>query len=228
MMLCKWEELPEFMKTEEVKPYYDSLDKKRFQLLIKRVFDIVVSGIMLILLSPLFIVLAILIKVDSKGPVFYRQERITQYGGIFRIHKFRSMVDNADQNGPLITTNNDSRITNIGNFIRKYKIDEFGQLIDVFVGDMSFVGTRPEVKKYVNKYTNEMFATLLLPAGITSTASLMHKDEAEEITKNLDVDDIYINKLLPMKMKSNLKDIKEFSVYKDVLLCFKTIIVVMS
>ena len=166
MLLRKWEDIPEFMRNEEVKKYYDILDKKRFNLMLKRFFDIVISVLLFIILSPVFLVLAIWIKTDSSGPIFYRQERVTQYGRTFRIYKFRTMVSNADQIGSLVTTQYDSRITKVGEKIRKCRLDEIPQLINILTGDMSFVGTRPEVQKYVDAYTDEMKATLLLPAGV--------------------------------------------------------------
>ena len=160
MLLRKWKDIPEFMKNEEVRKYYDILNKKRFSLILKRFFDIVMSMILLLILSPIFLVLAIWIKIDSQGPVFYRQERVTQYGKIFRIFKFRTMISNADQIGALVTTQNDTRITKVGEKIRKCRLDEIPQLINILIGDMSFVGTRPEVRKYVDAYTDEMKATL--------------------------------------------------------------------
>ena len=159
MILIKYEKLPENLKNEKVKEYYDILSKKKISLVIKRIFDIIVALILLILLSPIILILAIMIKIDSKGPVFYRQERITTYGKIFRIFKFRTMVQNADKVGTLVTVGNDSRITRVGKLIRKVRLDELPQLINVLKGEMTFVGTRPEVKKYVDKYTEEMKAT---------------------------------------------------------------------
>ena len=215
MILRKWENLPKEMQIPEVKEYYDLLSKKKFQLALKRFFDIVVSFTLLALLSPLFIILAIAIKLDSKGPVFYRQTRITQYGEEFRIFKFRSMVTDADK-GSLLTVGGDSRITKTGKFIRKYKLDEFSQLIDVFRGTMTFVGTRPEVPKYVEKYTPEMMATLLLPAGITSEASVYYKDENELLDAAEDVEKTYLEVVLPDKMKYNLAAIRSFSFLDDI------------
>ena len=215
MILRKWENLPKEMQIPEVKEYYDLLSKKKFQLALKRLFDIVVSFTLLALLSPLFIILAIAIKLDSKGPVFYRQTRITQYGEEFRIFKFRSMVTDADK-GSLLTVGGDSRITKTGKFIRKYKFDEFSQLIDVFRGTMTFVGTRPEVPKYVEKYTPEMMATLLLPAGITSEASVYYKDENELLDAAEDVEKTYLEVVLPDKMKYNLAAIRSFSFLDDI------------
>lgn len=228
MYLKKWEDIPEFMRNDEVKRYYDILSKKRFSLILKRFFDIIMSFILLIILSPVFLILAIWIKVDSQGSVFYRQERITQYGKTFRIFKFRTMVSNADKIGTLVTTQNDSRITKVGEKIRKCRLDEIPQLINIFVGDMSFVGTRPEVQKYVDAYTDEMKATLLLPAGVTSLASIRYRDEDEIIKQETDrgktVDQAYIEDVLPEKMKYNLEYIKSFTITKDVNLCVKTVI----
>lgn len=224
----KWNELPEFMKNEEVKTYYNILQKKKTSLMLKRVFDIIVSILMIILLSPVLIAISIWIKLDSKGPVFYRQERITQYGRVFRIYKFRTMVTGADKIGTLVTTKNDSRITRVGEKIRKCRLDEIPQLFNILFGDMSFVGTRPEVKKYVDVYTDEMMATLLLPAGVTSLASIQYRDEDEILAKYVDeehsVDEVYVEKILPDKMKYNLKYLKSFSIVEDIVLCVKTVI----
>lgn len=224
----KWNELPEFMKNEEVKKYYNILQKKKASLMLKRIFDIIVSIFMIILLSPLLIAVSIWIKLDSKGPVFYRQERITQYGRVFRIFKFRTMVTGADKIGTLVTTKNDSRITRVGEKIRKCRLDEIPQLFNILLGDMSFVGTRPEVKKYVDVYTDEMMATLLLPAGVTSLASIQYRDEDEILAKYVDeehsVDEVYVEKILPDKMKYNLKYLKSFSIVEDIVLCVKTVI----
>lgn len=224
----KWNELPEFMKNEEVKTYYNILQKKKTSLMLKRGFDIIVSILMIILLSPVLIAVSIWIKLDSKGPVFYRQERITQYGRVFRIYKFRTMVTGADKIGTLVTTKNDSRITRVGEKIRKCRLDEIPQLFNILLGDMSFVGTRPEVKKYVDAYTNEMMATLLIPAGVTSLASIQYRDEDEILAKYVNeehsVDEVYVEKILPDKMKYNLKYLKSFSIVEDIVLCVKTVI----
>ena len=226
-MLKKYDDLPKFLKNKEIKKYYDILNKKRGYLFFKRMFDIIFSFILLIIRLPIFIILGIIIKIDSKGPVFYRQERVTKYGKIFKIFKFRTMAINADK-GSLITVNEDNRITRIGKKIRNSRVDEIPQLINILIGDMSFVGTRPEVKKYVDLYTNEMMATLLMPAGVTSRASINYKDEAEIIEKYLQkekkVDDIYVKKILPEKMKYNLKYIKKCSIVEDIKICIKTIV----
>lgn len=228
MYLKKWEDIPEFMRNDEVKRYYDILNKKKGQLVIKRMFDMMMSFFMLILLSPVFLILAVWIKVDSKGTVFYRQERITQYGRVFRIFKFRTMVSNADQIGSLVTTQNDSRITKVGEKIRKCRLDEIPQLINILLGDMSFVGTRPEVQKYVDAYSDEMKATLLLPAGVTSLASINYRDEdeilEEKTSQGKSIDEAYIEDVLPEKMKFNLEYLHHFNIAKDVSLCVKTVI----
>lgn len=203
-MLCQWDELPMEMQNPEVKIYYDILVKKRNQLLLKAVFDKITALCLLIFLSPVFLLLALLIKADSKGPVFFRQERVTQYGRPFRIYKFRTMVDHAEKLGTQVTTQSDSRITNIGNKLRGCRLDELPQLINILKGEMSFVGTRPEVMKYVKAYTPEMMATLLLPAGVTSDASIAYKDEEKLLADTDNADETYIQVVLPQKMKFNL------------------------
>lgn len=227
MLIKDWDELPDFMRNDEVKPYYESLKRKQGQLILKRCFDVVCSLILIILLSPVFLIIAIWIKMDSKGPIFYRQERITQYGRTFRIFKFRTMVINADKIGTLVTTKNDARITRVGEKIRKYRIDEIPQLFNVLTGDMSFVGTRPEVKKYVNAYTKEMYATLLLPAGITSLASIKFKDEDEILCKCVAtdkmIDIVYIREILPEKMVNNLHLLYKFSLFDEMKILIDTL-----
>lgn len=226
-MLKNWNELPEYMRTDEVRPYYDLLQKKKISLFFKRVFDIVVSLIMIILCSPFLLIISTLIMKDSKGGVFYRQERVTQYGRVFRIFKFRTMVKNADQIGTQVTVSNDSRITKIGSKLRNCRLDELPQLFNIFIGDMTFVGTRPESVHYVKSYTNEMYATLLLPAGVTSEASIEYKDEADLLDQADDVDSVYINEVLPEKMKYNLNSIKEFSFFKEIATMFRTVFAVL-
>ena len=216
------------MQTEAVKPYYEILQKKQIGLIFKRLFDIVVSLIMLLILSPVFLVLAIAIKLDSKGPVFYRQVRVTQYGKEFRIFKFRTMVNNADKIGSQVTVGGDSRITRVGKVIRECRLDEIGQLLNILGGSMTFVGTRPEVPKYVEKYTSEMWATLLLPAGVTSEASIRYKDEAALLDAAEDVDATYIQDVLPGKMKYNLRSIQEYSFFKDIKTMFQTVFAVVE
>ena len=227
-MLKNWNKLPEYMRTDEVRPYYDLLQRKKLSLFFKRVFDIVVSLIMIILCSPILLIISILIVKDSKGGVFYRQERVTQYGRVFRIFKFRTMVQNADQIGTQVTVSNDSRITKVGSKLRDCRLDELPQLFNIFLGDMTFVGTRPESVHYVKSYTNEMYATLLLPAGVTSEASIEYKDEADLLDKADDVDCVYINEVLPEKMKYNLNSIKEFSFFKEIATMFRTVFAVLD
>ena len=216
------------MQTEAVKPYYEILQKKQIGLIFKRLFDIVVSLIMLLILSPVFLILAIAIKLDTEGPVFYRQVRVTQYGKEFRIFKFRTMVNNADKIGSQVTVGGDSRITRVGKVIRECRLDEIGQLLNILGGSMTFVGTRPEVPKYVEKYTPEMWATLLLPAGVTSEASIRYKDEAALLDAAEDVDATYIQDVLPGKMKYNLRSIQEYSFFKDIETMFQTVFAVVE
>ena len=228
MRIIKWGKLPSEMQTEEVRKYYDILKKKKVSLFFKRVFDFFVSLIMLIILSPIFLILAIAIKIDSPGPVFYRQLRVTQYGKKFRIFKFRTMVNNADKIGAHVTVDGDSRITKVGKFIRKCRLDEVCQLIDVLRGTMSFVGTRPEAVKYVDKYTPEMMATLLLPAGVTSLASIYYKDEGELLSGAEDTDKTYVEEILPAKMKYNLRAIEKFSFFGEIKVMFMTVFAVLG
>ncbi len=229
-MLKKWDKLPSFMRTEEVRPYYEKLQKKRFSLVLKRIFDFTVSSVMLVILSPALLALAVLIKRDSKGPVFYRQERITQYGRKFRIYKFRTMVVNADQIGSLVTVGEDPRITKIGKRLRGCRLDELPQLINIWKGEMTFVGTRPEVEKYVKAYNPEMMATLLLPAGVTSEASIQYKDEDRllEDVSGEDADRVYVEKILPEKMKWNLIEMKKFGFIREIGTMVQTVVAVMK
>lgn len=215
------------MQTEEVRKYYDILEKKRLGLFFKRAFDIFASAMALLIIWPVFLILAIAIKLDSPGPVFYRQVRVTQYGQHFRIHKFRTMVQNADR-GSQVTVNNDSRITRVGKVIRDCRLDEIAQLIDVLAGTVTLVGVRPESPKYVAEYTDEMMATLLLPAGVTSLASIYYKDEAKMLDGVEDTDKVYIEKILPAKMHYNLKGIEQFSFFGDIKIMFMTVFAVLG
>ncbi len=223
MIMKKWDKLPDVMKTDEVKPYYLALKKKTGSLIVKRLFDIIVSLILLILLSPVFLVISIMIKTDSKGPVMFRQVRVTQYGKTFRIFKFRTMVTDAEKLGTQVTVDNDSRITKTGNRLRKCRLDEIPQLLNILKGEMSFVGTRPEVEKYVNCYTPEMMATLLLPAGVTSTASIAYKDEDRLLKDAVSPDDVYVKQILPEKMKYNLEYLKNFGFFYDIRVMIRTV-----
>lgn len=227
-LLRDWDDLPDFMRTEEVRPYYDNLKKHEKELYLKRAFDLVAASILLILFAPVMLVVAVWIKLDSPGPVFFRQTRITQYGKEFSIFKFRTMVNNADKMGSAVTIGGDSRITNVGNIIRKYRIDEFPQLFNVLSGDMSFVGTRPEVPKYVNAYSDEMCATLLLPAGITSEASIQYKDEERILDGVNNVDRIYIDYVIPEKMNWNYKAINNFSLWNEGIIMLRTVLAVLD
>ena len=226
MVLRKWDKLPESMKNDAVRPYYEKLKKQTVSLVLKRTFDIVVSFIMLLLLSPVMLVLAIMIKLDTPGPVFFRQERITTYGESFRIFKFRTMTHNAG--GPAITRDNDNRITKVGKKIRDLRLDELPQLIDVLCGKMTFVGTRPEAPKFVDVYTDEMKATLLMPAGITCIASILFKDERELMKDEEDTDKAYVEIVLPQKMKCCFWEIKHFSILNDIKTMFLTVFSVLG
>ena len=222
MKIVEWEKLPPKMQTEEVKKYYEILKKKKVSLFFKRVVDVCVAVISLIFLSPLYLVLTIAIKIDSPGPIFYRQERVTQYGKRFYIHKFRTMVQDADK-GTQVTLNNDSRITRVGKIIRDCRLDETAQIFDVLQGTVTLVGARPEVPKYVDRYTDEMMATLLLPAGVTSLASIYYRNEAKLLDNAENADEIYVQKILPSKMYYNLKWIERFSFWGDIKIVFMTI-----
>ena len=221
--MIKWSDLPKELQVEEVKEYYDILQNHRAGLIAKRIFDIIVAGVLLIVLSPILLVLSIIIKLDSEGPVMFRQVRVTRYGKKFRIFKFRTMVNHADKIGTQVTTKGDARVTRVGHFLRKCRLDELPQLFNILSGDMTFVGTRPEVEKYVAYYTNEMKATLLLPAGVTSIASIEYKDEERLLENAEDAGEVYIKQVLPEKMKYNLKAIREFSFWKDIKTMFATV-----
>lgn len=225
-MLPDWKDLPDEMKNDTVKKYYKSLAKKESSLIIKRMFDVWMSVFLLVFLMPVILVMAVLIKLDSKGPVIFKQTRVTAGNKDFTIYKFRSMVNDAPKLGTSVTVASDMRITKVGQFMRKYRIDEIPQLVNVLKGEMTFVGTRPEVRKYVDAYTPAMMATLLLPAGITSEASIMYKEEDELLASAEDADQVYIQDILPEKMKYNLKSIRKFSLLNDLATMIKTVIAV--
>ncbi len=227
-MLIKWEDLPENMKTNEVLYYYRILKKKQKSLIIKRIFDIICSGMLIIILFPIFLILSLAIKLDSKGEIIFKQKRVTKCGKIFNIYKFRSMIHNAEKFGAQVTKRNDNRITRVGKVIRKFRLDEIPQLFNIFTGDLSFVGVRPEVPKYVEKYTNEMMATLLLPAGVTSITSIAFKNEEEILNKFDDTEKAYIDVVLPRKMVTNLQYIKDFNFFYDLKIMFMTLIAVIK
>ncbi|SEH65284.1 Sugar transferase involved in LPS biosynthesis (colanic, teichoic acid) [Ruminococcus flavefaciens] len=224
----RWEELPDFMRTDEVRPYWEILWKKRGHLAVKRMFDIITAVILLLLAAIPMIIIALMIKIDSRGPVMYRQERVTTYGKHFRIHKFRTMIQNADRVGTAVTVSNDNRITRMGSLLRGLRLDELPQLIDVLEGNMSFVGTRPEAAKYVEQYRPEFNATLLVPAGITSEASIRYKDEYKLLSVSDDVDKTYVEQVLPGKMKWNLNSIERFSFFREMLTMLRTVLAVIG
>ena len=228
MKVRKWEELPEKMRTREVRRYYNIIVRHSGWFKVKRVMDICVSLVLLaILLIPMGII-ALMIKTDSQGPVFFRQERVTQYGKIFKIYKFRTMVDNASQLGSQVTVNNDARITRVGKLLRRYRLDEFPQLFNILAGDMTLVGTRPEVVKYVKEYSGEMYATLLLPAGLTSRTSIAYKDEDKLLKDAKDADKVYVDEILPVKMKYNLESLRRFGVREDMTVMWNTFVSVLK
>ena len=216
-MLKRWEQLPQELQNDSVRPYYEALSRKRGQLLFKRVFDILLSLVLLVLLSPVMLILALAIRLDSPGEVLFRQVRVTQYGQEFRIFKFRTMVANAQQLGTQVTVQGDMRITRVGKLLRKCRLDELPQLLNILMGQMSFVGTRPEVPRYVRQYTPQMLATLLLPAGVTS---IRYKDEDRLLDSSADPDRTYVEQVLPGKMEYNLNSLLDFSLWQD----FKTMV----
>ena len=218
-----FDKLPKQFQCEEVKHYYDILSKKTGSLVLKRITDLIFAVILLVVLIIPIIIIAVAVKATSKGPVFYRQVRVTTYGKNFKIFKFRTMVENADKIGSLVTTDSDSRVTKVGRFLRKYRLDELPQIFNVLSGSMSVVGTRPEVTKYVEQYKPEYLATLLIPAGITSLASIMYKDEEKLLSSEQDVDKVYIEKILPEKMKYNLQYTENFGFRSDLKLMLKTV-----
>lgn len=227
MGVKNWENLPDNMQTDSVRQYYEALRKKQAQLIAKRVFDVVVSLILLVVLSPVFLILWVAIRVDSKGAALFQQIRVTQYGREFRIYKFRTMVVDAEKLGAQVTTKGDSRVTRVGRFLRKCRLDELPQLVNILKGDMSFVGTRPEVPRYVAAYSDVMWATLLLPAGVTSTASIEYKDEDRLLSNAEDADKTYIDAILPEKMKYNLQYLLDYSFWKDIKIMIKTVLAVL-
>ena len=197
----KWDELPIAMQNEKVRYYYDILQKHETELKIKRLFDVVCSFVMIVILSPILVLLSIMIKLDSNGPVLFKQ-------------------------GTQVTTKGDARITRMGHLLRKVRLDELPQLFNVLKGDMTFVGTRPEVPKYVTHYTEEMMATFLLPAGVTSRTSIEYKDEDSLLENAEDADEVYIKEVLPAKMVYNLREIEKFSFMRDICTMIKTVIAV--
>lgn len=228
MELRRWNDLPDRMKVREVRKYYNVLRRKDGWLSVKRVLDVVIASIMLIVLAIPMLIIAVMIKLDSPGPVFFRQERVTQYGRIFRIYKFRTMVDNASKLGTQVTVKGDSRITHVGALLRKCRADEFPQLFNILCGDMTLIGTRPEVKKYVMEYTPEMLATLLLPAGLTSRTSIAYKDEDRLLENAENADQVYLDVVLPAKMKYNLESLRKTGFLSDMSVLWDTFVSVIK
>lgn len=224
MELRSWNDIPDRMRNKEVRKYYNVILKHSGWLNMKRFLDVIIASVMLLVLGIPMLVIAVAIKMDSPGPVFFRQERITQYGKIFRIFKFRTMVANASKIGTAVTVDNDMRITKVGAFLRKYRMDEFPQIFNIIAGDMTFVGTRPEVAKYVNQYTPEMYATLLLPAGLTSRTSIAYKDEDKLLKSAEDADKVYVEEVLPFKMKYNLESLRKFGLRSDMSVLWDTFV----
>ncbi len=222
-MLKKWQYLPPVLQNKYIKPYYEILNKKKFNLFVKRVLDILFSLLLLILAIPFILIIGFIIVLDSPGSPLFLQERVTKYGKRFRIVKFRTMIVDADHKGTEVTVSADPRITKIGDFLRKFRLDEVPQLINILLGQMTFVGTRPEVPNYVQHYTPEMLATLLLPAGVTSRTSIEFRNEQELLKDAIDIDKVYIEQILPEKMKINLAYIKDFSLKEDLSIILLTI-----
>ena len=218
-----YQELPENMKNNEIKEYWGLLKTKRFSLALKRIFDIIVSLLILIVLSPFFLLLALAVKLDSKGPVFYRQVRVGRYNQDFKIFKFRTMVQDADRVGPPLTVGDDPRVTRVGHFIRKLRLDEFSQILNVLGGSMSLVGPRPEVRKYVDAYTPEYMATLLIRPGITASSSIAFKDEDKILNSGGDPERIYVEEILPPKMDLNLKYLQNIGLWNDLKVLLQTV-----
>ena len=225
-MLRRWEDLPKRMQNEAVRPYYEQLQKKKVSLFLKQCIDVSLSSALLLFLAPVMLLIGIAVRLDSPGPALFRQVRVTQYGRQFRIFKFRTMVNHADRMGTQVTASGDARITRLGRKMRHYRLDELPQLLNIFLGDMSFVGTRPEVVKYVREYTDEMTATLLLPAGVTSEVSIQYKDEEKLLADVADVDEAYIHIVLPEKMEYNLKSLRDFSLIHELKIMVDTVIAV--
>lgn len=216
------------MKNEKVREYYNILQSKKYSLIFKRIFDLIFSIFFALISSPLMLIVAVIIKLDSPGKIIFKQKRVTEGGRVFEIFKFRTMVENAEKLGAQVTTGEDLRITKCGKWLRKLRIDEFPQIFNIIKGDLSFVGPRPEVVRYVKEYTPEMLATLLIPAGVTSTASILYKDEAKLLENAKNPDEVYIQEILPEKMKYNLDYIKKFGIIYDFKVIIKTVIAVLA
>ena len=215
------------MQTEEVKKYYDILNSKKGYLIAKRIFDFTLSLVMSLVFLPFIVLVGIMIKIDSPGKVFFLQKRVTTNGKVFKIFKFRTMKENSEKLSG-VTIDNDPRITKLGKYLRKFRIDEIPQIFNILTGDLSFVGARPESVKYVKEYSPEMYATLLMPAGVTSPASILFKDEAELLKGAQNPDETYVKDILPKKMAYNLEYIENCSLLYDIKVMFKTVIAVIK
>lgn len=222
-MLKAFTMLPKEMQTDEILKYYDILAKKKLALLIKQIFDRVLAFILLIILSPVLIVLAIIIKCTSKGPVMFRQKRVGRYLKPFNIWKFRTMRIDSEKLGQITVGSRDPRITNIGWFLRKYRLDELPQLLNILAGQMSFVGARPEVPKYVEQYSGAMAATLLIRPGVTGYASIRFKNENELLGEEDDPERAYVEKILPIKMGLDLEYVEELGIITDIKTMLETV-----
>lgn len=228
MILKPWEQLPDEIRTDAVKPYYDVLNRHRTGLILKRVFDLFVSAVMLVVLFPVMLLIGVAVRLDTPGQALFFQERVTTYGRHFMIWKFRTMRSNTEKQGTQVTVSNDSRITKVGRFLRKFRLDELPQLVNILRGDMSFVGTRPEVVRYVKQYRPEYYATLLTPAGVTSEASIRYKDEDKLLAKADDVDRVYVEEVLPAKMVWNLESVMRFRFLREILTMIRTILAILG
>ena len=228
MLLPRYSQLPEQMQNDEVLKYYNILSKRTGSLLLKRISDIICALLLIVILALPMIIVAVCVKADSPGSVFFRQRRVTTGGKVFSIFKFRTMYVNDNAKNAQVTSGTDSRITKMGRTLRKLRLDEMPQLFNVLIGDMTFVGTRPEVERYVEKYTPEMYATLLMPAGITSMTSIKYRNEEEILEKADDVEKAYIEQILPDKMKYNLEYIEKFNFFYDIYIMLLTAVKVFS
>lgn len=206
----------------------DVLARRKPQLIAKRAMDIVLSACALAVLWPLLLLIALAIWIDDPGPVFYRQVRVGRNGKTFRIFKFRSMVMDADKKGLAITVGRDSRITRVGTVLRKTKLDELAQLLNVILGQMSFVGPRPEVPKYVELYTPYQRQVLLVRPGITDYASIAYRNENDLLAGAPNPEAMYIKQIMPDKIELNMKYLREISPLADIRLILKTIVAVIK
>lgn len=216
-----WNKISLPINNDAVKPIYDILKRRRLYRFIKRTFDLFASLFLLVLLFLPSLIIGIIIVCDSRGGMFFNQTRVGRYGKSFKIIKFRTMRKDSEGNQH-ITHKNDNRITKVGKILRRTHLDEFPQLLNVIAGQMSFIGTRPEVQQFVDQYHDEWYATLLMRPGITSTASYSCDGEAGVLEEG-NADEIYLNKVLPTKMAMNIEDIKKMSIARDIKILFKTV-----